>query len=523
MKIISVELIGFKRIALNGVTHFQMKMSEVIQLILGTNGSGKSSLLSELSPLPGENSDYTRDGLKNINITDNGNSYILTSKFNPKQEHSFFKNGENLNVGGTITVQKELVKQEFGITPQIRDLLVGFETFHDMSASKRREWFTLLSPINYDYALGVFNKLKAHNSYIAGALKHAKKRLVTESGKVISIIEEEKLRKDIDFTNNELTLLYEHKAPVERPIKSYREQQHDGMEELSRLSNKLLRMRLIAPYGAHSYGVNPTHGQERDDWFELIQPSFTSMIDIDNFINTIKNEISVKETLISKEVSEHAKIDETVKILIKTGEEGVSALREKIMAIEEARDYILSNRKLPIECADPVNALSSLNVIYDLLQTTFSSIPENEDKKYSISRLTELRQTLIRLKDINVIRKAEHVRLSVQKTHLETHKSNGDSVCPKCNHRWIAGFSDDAYEKIVTAVAEKEYELEKEEKEINEITENIESIQEYSDIYRDFSRCVSEWKSLKPFWDYLLDGEYVTRSPRKALSILNHL
>jgi len=85
---------------------------------LGTNGCGKTSLLWELSPLPGEPAHFTKEGSKTTRLTYNNNNYLLTSKFSPKPDHSFIKNDEELNPGGTITAQKDLVFQEFGITPQ---------------------------------------------------------------------------------------------------------------------------------------------------------------------------------------------------------------------------------------------------------------------------------------------------------------------------------------------------------------------------------------------------------------------
>jgi hypothetical protein len=71
-----------------------------------------------------------------------------------------FKDGEELNLGATLSVQRELVRQEFKITQETHELSIGRDKFTSMSPSARRYWFTLLSNTNYEYAIGVFNKLK---------------------------------------------------------------------------------------------------------------------------------------------------------------------------------------------------------------------------------------------------------------------------------------------------------------------------------------------------------------------------
>ena len=85
MRILSLELCGYRRMRLNQVKRFKITLKEAIQLILGTNGSGKSSLMEELSPLPAISNNYTKDGYKIIELTNNGHQYTLTSKFSPKQ------------------------------------------------------------------------------------------------------------------------------------------------------------------------------------------------------------------------------------------------------------------------------------------------------------------------------------------------------------------------------------------------------------------------------------------------------
>ena len=106
MRIIRLELRGYIRLGVCNIDHLIYTPESNYQLILGTNGSGKSSLIYELSPLPAHHSQYTKDGLKHITIEHRGATYQLISDFKTGK-HSFSIDGdENLNRGGTQQVQR---------------------------------------------------------------------------------------------------------------------------------------------------------------------------------------------------------------------------------------------------------------------------------------------------------------------------------------------------------------------------------------------------------------------------------
>lgn len=515
MRITELQLNGYRRFALNNIRSFTFKPKELIQLVLGTNGSGKSSLIKELTPLPAEAADYTKDGSKTIKITNRGHTYVLKNNFGGGAKHSFEKDGDELNKGGTGAVQKELVWQEFGITPMIHELLTGDETFHNMSPSRRREWFTLLSDINYDYALSVYSKLKERSRDTSGALKLAKKRIVVESSKIISAEEERRLRGEVEQALGELNILIANSAPVDRPIAAYEQDQRACLEELTVLGTRLLKMRFIAPYGIH-----PTRAPVRDEWYELSKPGFTSVADIDVVVDELRHQCTRKEVLINSAVTEHTEINNTVKILLKTGEEGAKALRDRIVGIRANRDAALAKRKLSIEGIDAVNALSAFDSVYEVLTATFSAIPENEDRRFSQARLKEVQALRLTTIDSKNTHAANLAKMATKRAHLEAHKANGSMACPKCKHTWIANYSDEHYDALLQLIANSEEDLRTIEKSIQTLDAEITAIQDYGNVYQDYVRCVRNWPVLLPFWNYLSDAQYITRSPRKALSIL---
>lgn len=517
MRITSLELDGYRRMQLNGTSSLTIKPTELVQLILGTNGSGKSSLLAALTPLPADPAEFSKEGSKTIKITHCGEAYTLTSTFNPKPQHFFVRDsdGEDLNPGHTITVQKELVKQIFGITPEIHELISGREKFTDMSAPRRRYWFTILAPISYDYALTVYQRLKDRARDVSGALKLAKKRLATEQAKVISEHEEKVLKEDVKNLSSELNLLQSQRAPVERPSASFKQEIHEGMEELTRMSMRLLRTRFVAPYGVH-----PQRMVMRDDWGQLQLPTFNSIADISEFIDQLRHDVSVTESFINKAVGEHSKIKETVAVLQRTGAEGVTALVQKRLDYEVQRSHVLEQRTLKLECVNAQATASALASVETQLVDVFSEIPSNEDKRFTQTRMQEVEQLVLQMKDKRTKKVSELAYLNSQKTHLEAHKNSNELTCPKCNHQWIAGYSDEKFQQLLGFIATEEGLLSSLDKAITEHETIISDIRAYGELYRSYVRTTQAWPTLKPFWDHLMDQGFVTRAPRAALAEL---
>jgi len=521
MRINELRLCKYKRFKLNQIDNFIFTPTKMVQLILGTNGSGKSSLIRELSPMPSDPNSYAKDGYKIISITNNNNSYILKSTFNPVARHSFEKNGVELNQGGTVTVFKELIKQEFGVTQEIHDLALGLELFHLMSPARKREWFIKLSDVNFEYALTIYNSLKERSRDISGALKLARKRLVTESAKVISKEEEDKLRHDVELTLRELNLLIEQSAPLDRPVSDYAKEQEVLSNELGLLSNVLLRLKCVAPYGTYPYGINPNSIPQRDDNGELINYGFGSINDLDNYIGVINREITIKETLINKDVLEHTKINDTIGILIKTGEEGIKPLHDKIDVLTKQRENVLKNIKLNLDVSDAQNTLNALDSVYDLLVSIFLAIPENSDKRYSQLKLQEYQNKLLEHRDVKNKLTSELAKLEATKVHLTTHKANGNVECPQCHHVWIIGYSDEKFNSLLLDIEEAIKLIDINNKHIADIEVEINAINEYGSLYRSFISCVRNWPILQQLWDKLINEEYVTRSPRSIPSIID--
>lgn len=194
MLIKKVTLNGFKRFSLSGVDNFEFEPNNGINIFTDRNGAGKSSLLSQLNPLPPEmKKDFKEDGFKIIELQHLGSDYILTSKGN---KHSFLKDGEELNPGGTRKVQMELVENVFNINPHVINVINGISPFTLMTPSERKKWLTEISTVDYSYAISIYQKLLERRRDLSAWVKLNTEKTITINSLISSIDNYESLVKE---------------------------------------------------------------------------------------------------------------------------------------------------------------------------------------------------------------------------------------------------------------------------------------------------------------------------------------
>jgi len=521
VRITYIEIKRFKHFRLTGITKLAMRPNEPIQLILGTNGSGKSSFMNEVTPLPAEQSNYHKDGYKIIHITNKNNHYILKSEFSISHPHSFIVNdSEELNPGGTITVQRELVRQHFGITPEIHSLLMGNESFTGMSYTRRREWFTLLSEVSYDYSLSVYAKLKERYRDTSGALKHAKKRLVNEKSKQISDAELTKLKVEVAQIHTELDVLYQNRNTLVRDEDTVSGNFRTNQTQLQQLISQFEKLKLGQPNTGNWLLTNEL---VRNEWGELVPINFRSKEEIDSAISDIRSEISFKEKLIQDRENQFTEIKKKISVLEKTGVDDVNTLKEKIRLAEVKITKLEEQRLLKLDNLFSEQAIETFEAVSQSLFEIFSVMPPNGDRKFSSSRLRDLTEVHKRLSKFINGENNHCERLRVEIQHLEKHKDIGNITCPSCKHRWNPVLTENDLPKLKETLSQKLTVLEETEKLKRETEKDIEENQNYGDLFKRYLLCVRNTPGLFAFWDYLNAEDLVYSSPRRIIQLIDEV
>lgn len=497
MKITSLTLSGFKRFRLNNIENFYIKMTEPLQLILGSNGSGKSSTLDQLTPLPANHQDFHKTGKKIITIEHNNSNYVLTSTFSP-HKHSFIKDDIELNLGNTVTVQKELVFEHFGINQEIHDLIIGKTSFTSLPANKRKEWFIKLCDTDYEYAIKVYNRIREQHRDVSGALKIAKKKLTVEVEKTIKSEEQTKLEQEVQILHRNLSSLLEIRKPIDKDFDSLEIEQQSLDHSLNRLIRSLESIKVNI--------INETLSSiELED---LIKNK-------DMHLFSLSEQIGKLTTLLKDNQNK-------INILQRAEKATVNSLEIDIKTLEQELN-ILTQSSIAKEINDPRLVLNSFNSIVEQLNEIFSTIEDNSDKRYSQDKLIlakdELSSNLTKKENILI-----ELSSKKQKTkHMLEHKDKPNIQCPSCNHKFSTSYNLIEFEKLTLSISQLEDILLEVNNKINSLNTYIERCNNYALLFRQYIQISKANPALNEYWDYINENNCVQNNPKSIIHKLNSI
>ena len=204
-----VELYLYKHIQLTQIKKINIDFQSAIHLLLGTNGSGKSSVMRELSLLPSSKQDYELGGYKKIWFKHNNKDYISISDFSSKSpKYTLTCLTDDLSIADQVNmkVMKEFIQETFNISDKVRQIQLG-ASFCKASVNDRKQWLKLITNQDYDYALNVYNQLTQQYRDSQGVMKHLVQRHHVELEKQLDEAERLQLRADIKKIEDELNNL----------------------------------------------------------------------------------------------------------------------------------------------------------------------------------------------------------------------------------------------------------------------------------------------------------------------------
>lgn len=520
MRITKLATVGYSRLLLSGIRSFTYTPTLPIQSILGTNGSGKSSILDLLTPLPPDPDDFTKDGSKDIEFEHDGNFYRIVSKFVPKTLHTLYKNGsiEHENVNTSIILDE--CKERFKLTPAIHQLLLGTDIdymFHAMSGAKRREWFTILSPTNYDYAIGLHKRLhKTANEYESG-VKLDKRSLVGENAKIISASEEARIQGEVAVLHQELKRLYAIQAPVEHELVTLEQDATSLEDQLSRLAFEMRGF--SSRLGPKS---NP-YRQERNEWGEMEPAPVMSLDEMQEIVNRTRVDIGAQETKLNGFVRQHEELEKKHAVLKKAEEDGLSNFAEKVADFNQQIEALKATQRLGLDIPGAEAALQTVKRIRPMLTELFSALPINDDRRYGRDQLKIMRAQVYSIKDQIAAHQGKIDGLREKHLHLEAHRTNQGQECPSCHHRWVNGYDAKIHQLIKDELDKLLHEKNGLEKWLQGTETTVTAIEDYFQQYRTYMGVVSSTPALEAFWTRLTTNNLVTDAPKSVIRELTYL
>lgn len=503
MKIERIVLTGYRRFRLRQIKKLDYHPAKKTQIILGSNGSGKSSLIEELSPLPINTKDYEIGGGKEIWISHQGRNYYLASLVTEDGNRFHFEqDGENLNQGFNITGYRTLVKEHFNYTKEIHQVLTGKVTFHGMSVNDRRNWFMSLSDTNYDYAIRYFKRLKDRIRGLQGALDRSQERHTQEIEKQLTPEKEIQLKELVSEQKKQLTDLLDHKPP-RKTDQNYTRYFQSFDEKIQMHTD-----RLDAFLKQHeAIGIPKT--------LESIQ----------GLRNGLSEDLSVSRTKLNAKLEQIAKIQKQLTEIDGIGQHNLKSvladIEEHQTKIKQATFSLLSD--LTDAFHDPSEALQALNGINDHLLDLgerFQALSVRQCNRDDYKQLTLRYQSLnLRHRELTEKLNAEIVKV---KEH-EVKKAADQVECPQCKTTWVPNYDAKAHAVCSFNVDAYQTELDKLTPIIKSDYDTLQQMELIFSLHDEFSILTSRYPSLNAYWSSLAQEKLFELNPEKIASSLNKI
>lgn len=488
MKIQRITLSEYKRFALGSIVFFDMQVDSPLQLILGTNGSGKSSLLAELTPLPAIPSDYRKGGYKEIALTFKSNSYLLRSDISRGAKHSFIKEGIELNPGGTGVVQKELVEQELGFTTQLKEVLTGKLRFTQMAPTRRREWITRLCSTDLSFANKVYDQVKVNSRDTQGALKHIKERLATQTVKLMDVDTVVGIRSRVDKCHKQIAVLLEARDSNMPPYTETGKRVWALMAELERLAKRTLTL-------------------SNSEWFKK---GYTHPDQFDEQLNNLSVQAGKMSASIESKEEELMSIAQIVSSMQEMGAASVGELTQRRDKCLVSQSEIVLSSQYDLSEVDTEPMLRDIKSVYVPLRDWCVEVPtdikpavDREGYQINAEKIKQYKEELNRIH--NRMDKLRH-----RVTHIETAR---ESKCPKCSYIWRDGVSDTDHEQCklqLNVLAKEEEAIQNSVKVLEELNDSFDN---YRNTLRQLNNIVQNYPRLQPFWSKVIELKYYDTNP----------
>lgn len=417
---------GCRRIAFGLFKTLKYTPASYYQLILGTNGAGKSTLLQITGGFPLPSSDFEKDGWYKLVYDHRGKEYVLSVDYSHGTRCSFtIDGGDNLNPGGTQTVQRELVVQHMGYTPELHELLIGNHVFTNMSTSKRRDWFNRLNPNDMTYALSTYGKIKSAARDLDGAVKYVNGQLTKAKLEYLAFADDAELDKRVKRLQKELAKLYGLRGNTVPEIGVISADIHTAMNGLESISKQIL-------------STLP----------QLRKIGVRRVSDIADEITVCDIQIRTQKTILTGKVKEHDELSNIIKKTVSNGD-------PRLLKIEletkrgEIQQLVATFTREPIEGLDRSQYHRTKGAV-DELSAAIAQLGENPNGKYSVESLETLRRAERDTWDTwNLMSQ----QLGILVGRIEALESTVKVSCPECSAEFQPGVSPGELVTLETRIA----------------------------------------------------------------------
>lgn len=445
MRIKYLELYNYQRLKNKGITRIKLTFTEIIQIIIGKNGGGKSSLMREISPLPPDNGDYLKNGVKHVILEHKGQEYELMSVTGSPSRHSFKCNTVELNESKNLSAQKELCEVHFGYTNEIHELMLGLVngvSFTTMSPAKRREWMMALYPNDLTYVNNLHDIFKTR-------LRDAKGGIRTSSTHLSGLYDQRGNGMSVDDMQRQIDHLQTRRDRIARLV-SEAVSTEDHQRNIDVAFSEIKR---ITDANCHKPIALSREYRNRDEIVERINEVTAELQKLDYAKSTHTKELT--ELANNDAFKQAASVEDKERL-----EQQLEQLKQQIrqdsdtwaLSANHFADLPLWQKLMEMDEQNQRNLVSLGEGLLEAL-SAMREMPDEEVTLRQYDSVTKLRYTLTPQIDklVDDLNRATH-RLK----HLE---SADRTECPSCHHRWVPGLAPEQIPELKQRIEQMQQEL----------------------------------------------------------------
>lgn len=493
-----VQLRKYKRLMLKNIQHFEWTPTKNLMVIIGSNGSGKSSVLDELSPLPSHKSQFEEGGGKTVHCTHNGSTYVMESVYDRGTgHHTFIKDGVKLNDNGTYQMQLNFCAQEFNdLDDNLQDIITGRTKFSQLPVNKRREWLTRMSPVNLGYAFQLLQRVNEQAKAQKNIIDHMSKRLVNENIDILSDSEVTRLSQERQRLTDRVNTLFMYRRPGHK-------QQFRGIAGAESELNAVLHDAkiLVKRYPRLNDDIRVANaGEYNRNVNARLATMQASQAVIDHMIEEL-------ETIRSTTPNQIEKISP----------EEIAELKERLRYhLEEAR--VAKNTVVAYDGNVPLcdvgvfgDQHAKVEDAFDRAYGIVMTIPDNEDGGLSTDIAQRKREQLTELK--TKLRSVEEF-ISTTMRRIATLKGCDHVQCPNCSHTFVPGVDPLDIPKLEAKLKSAGEAEQRITTELHAVEEYLERFTDYAGYVQQFQQLTRDHRDYQSVWEWMVFGSRLFRSPR---------
>ena len=488
MKLKYIVLEGCKRLLAAGTKSFEFNPESNEIVIIGTNGTGKSTILKHWTPLPPANKEFVKGGKKETHWDHRGSEYKIISLYlGANSSHTFIKDDEVIIENGTASVLTQKISEYFNIDKDIHDLMTGKKKLSTMSVLERREWIMRISGGDFNFVMELFDDISVKLRDNVGAIKHSRMRLIELEKDRVDPETLLKYKNNLDQVNSTIGLVVDIKGKIntigdvtstktlDNVLKSY-SVKYDGL--LSSLESTIT--------GLKAYSV------DRYSFVDNTPVLRSEAVIHKQHLNAMLEELTkIKEQeLLSKEVDSLEGLKNKVNFL--------KSKLDNLSGFE--KDYFYDDLK------DPKSLLSTFNLIHLSFNTILSSwsfIPYNN----LLKNKNEISNSIISISEkINILEK-KLVEFQHEMQHI---RMTNSSECPKCSHRWKPGLSPEREAQLNHEISRIDEIIKIKKNELSYLNEDLESVNNKIGNYNDYLALCRNTPNLHTLWVLINDSKCLT-------------